>query len=73
MNNQETVKYLRAEAKKLGLTFRLDKEVTLNGSPCYMFVCRKTGKLVLSLQRLSVAHENMRSGYVATQAHRILD
>lgn len=64
MNNQETIKYLRAEAKKLGLTFKVDQSLTINDKPAYMFVCRKSGRVVLSNCTLTSALNNMCSGYV---------
>ena len=47
MNNKTTLAYVKAEAKKLGLTLR-EKKFTINGAKAYRFIVRgdKTSTIV---------------------------
>jgi len=66
LTNNETIKECRAAAKAVGLTFKEDTSLTINGAKAYKFTDRKTGETVLSNCTLSSAYNNVCSGYVST-------
>lgn len=65
LNNAETIKECRAEAKKHGLTFKKMESATINGRPAYKYVKRGTGEMVRGHLTLSLAFEISCSGELA--------
>jgi len=64
--NQQAIKEIRSTAKSVGLTFKQDKSIRLNGAYLWIFSDRKTGELVMSNCTLSGAYENICSGFIAS-------
>lgn len=63
LNNSETLKEIRAEAKKNGLTFkRMTTVSTINGAAAYKFVPRGGGDAVVSNCTLGSAYNIVCSG-----------
>lgn len=64
MNNNEIIKNCREVAKSVGLTFKVNSNVRINGVNSYMFTCRKTGEAVLENCTLLSAYSNCLTGYI---------
>ncbi len=62
---KEASKEIRAEAKKMGLTFK-KMNTRLNGAFLWKFVNRKTGEDILTNCTFWGAYENFLSGYILT-------
>lgn len=62
LNNAETIKECRAEAKKHGLTFKKSERLLINGSPAYLYVKRGTGEVVREHLTLGMAYTIACSG-----------
>jgi len=57
MNNKETIEYLRAEARKLGLTFR-EHRMPISGGKYYRFIKRgDSTKTIVTASSLGIAME----------------
>jgi hypothetical protein len=65
LNNAETIKECRAEAKKHGLTFKRDERLNINGKPAYLYADRKTGRVVRSNLTLGLSYNIACSGELA--------
>ncbi len=62
---QQAAKEIRAEAKKVGLTFKR-QDATINGKQAYMFTDRATGLRKLENCTFWNAYENYLCGYVGS-------
>lgn len=69
--NNEAVKELRSEAKKLGLTFKR-QNMTINNKAAYMFVSRETGERILEDCTLWSAYDNYQSGHLSDLAAKYI-
>jgi hypothetical protein len=65
MNYKETLKEIRAEARKVGLTFKT-QNARINGAQGWKFVDRRTGEAVFTNLTMNSAYNNVCSGYIAT-------
>ena len=61
MNNTETVKYLRREARALGCTLK-QQSLTINGQKSYKYVVRGTDSRLIENMTLGMALDNIESG-----------
>jgi hypothetical protein len=66
MTNSEAIKYIRQAAKSAGLTFRVQRNLKINGGNAYCFTVRNGGDVVLKNCTLGSAFENVESGFVSS-------
>ena len=66
MTKSETVSYIKKSAKNAGLTFRVQKNLKINGGDAYCFTVRGGGEVVMRNCTLGGALENIESGYIAS-------
>lgn len=66
MTNAECKKYISAEAKSCGLTFRAQKNLKINGVNAYCFTVRGGGNVVMKNCTLGSALKIAESGYLQT-------
>ena len=64
--SNDMLKEVRANARKNGLTFKIQQGVKLNGSPVYKFINKASGATILSNCTLDSAYGNVMSGYIDT-------
>lgn len=65
MKTSEIIKECRAEAKKVGLTFKRSN-MNINSSPAYHFEDRASGRKVLEKLTIALAYNNVCSGFVGS-------
>lgn len=63
LSKVESIKYIRASAKKAGLTFK-QSNTRLNGAYLYQLVVRKSGEVVMTNYLFSSAFNDACSGYI---------
>jgi len=66
MNNKETISYIKSAARVVNLTFKENKQMTINNCKSYMFIVRGGGDVVMANCTLSSAFENTCSGYITS-------
>lgn len=66
MTNNQAIKEIRKTARDAGLTFRVQKNLKINGSPAYCFTVRGGSEIVMKNCTLSSAYENCCSGYISS-------
>jgi len=63
---KEAEKEIREEAKKVGLTFKVDSTIKMAGKTAYKFCDRISGREALTHCSFWSAYENVQSGYVGS-------
>lgn len=66
MTNKQVISYIKSHAKSIGLTFRVQKNLRINGGAAYCFTTRGNGEVVMKNCTLGSAFENVESGYIAS-------
>lgn len=64
--HNQIIKEIRSTAKEAGLTFRVQKNLRINGSPAYCFTVRGGGEVVFKNCTLMNALENCLCGYISS-------
>tara|TARA_R110000772_G_scaffold143805_1_gene253381 strand:+ start:843 stop:1085 length:243 start_codon:yes stop_codon:yes gene_type:complete len=64
MTTKDTLKEVRIVATRNGLTFKVDNRRYINGKPAYRFIDKETKETVLSNMNLSMALNNVCSGFI---------
>lgn len=63
---KQIISYIKTQAKDAGLTFRIQRNLKINGGNAYCFTVRGGGEVVMRNCTLGGALENVESGYIAT-------
>jgi len=66
MTNSQVIKHIKSVAKGVGLTFRVQRNLKINGVNAYCFTVRGGGDVVLKNCTLGSAFENVESGFVSS-------
>ena len=64
MNVKDTVKYLRAELTKNGMTLKIHKRLKINGSAAYYVDIRQSGETLIENLTIGSLLNNYESGYI---------
>ena len=65
ISKKDIINYCRAEARKYGLTFKVNPYLNINNSASYIYCKRYTGEVIRTHLTLSLAYEITLSGELA--------